>query len=364
MPTLEQASILIVDDERSNINILLELLSDSHQLFIAKSGQQALRRVSDASIDLILLDIVMPEMDGYEVCRRLKSDPQTAGIPVIFLTAMTDQESETLAFDTGAVDFITKPITRATLLSRVNTHLRLSQASRKLENYNHSLQQQVEERTREIAQTQDATIYALASLAEAKDTDTGRHLQRTQEYVRLLATELARLADYSEVLDARTIDLLFKSAPLHDIGKVGIPDHILNKPGRLTREEFEVMKEHPGIGRDAIARAEKILGSNSFLKHARELTYSHHEWWDGSGYPEGLAGRKIPLSGRLMAISDVYDALISQRVYKPAMSHKEAVAYIINGSGKQFDPDVVDAFRICAPQFDDIAQRLKDATDT
>jgi putative two-component system response regulator len=300
---------------------------------------------------MVLLDVMMPGMDGYEVCRRLKADSATQAIPVIFVTAMSEMGDEMKGFALGAVDYITKPISPPLVEARVKAHLENKHARDFIEDRNRVLQVMVLERTRELAATQDATILSMATLAETRDPETGHHLQRTQGYVRSLAVRLSAHVDYREQLDDRTIDLLFKSAPLHDIGKVGVPDSILRKPARLTPDEYEEMKRHVIYGYEAIAATEKLLasagageGATSFLRYAREIARSHHEKWDGSGYPDGLHADEIPLSARLMALADVYDALISKRVYKPGYSHAQAVSEITAGRGTHFDPGIVDAF--------------------
>jgi putative two-component system response regulator len=363
-----QPSILIVDDERMNINVLVELLKADYRTLVAKDGEQALKRaVSEPRPDLILLDVMMPEMDGHEVCRRLKADPVTADIPVIFVTAMSDSGNETTGFGLGAVDYITKPISPPVVKARVKTHLINLQARRFVEERNQLLEEMVAERTRELAVTQDVTILSMAALAETRDPETGNHIRRTQSYVRALAIALRDHPRFRDGLDEKSIELLYKSAPLHDIGKVGVPDHILLKPGKLTADEFEEMKQHPRIGRDAILAAEKALAASniapstaSFLRFAREIAYAHQEKWDGSGYPLGLKGDDIPLSARLMALADVYDALISRRVYKPAFSHEEAAGILRAGRGNHFDPDVVDAFDAIEDEFRAIAGRFAD----
>lgn len=353
--------ILIVDDESLNINVLVELFKVDYRLAVAKSGNQALQRARDeAAPDLILLDIMMPEMDGYEVLRQLRNDPRTQQIPVIFVTALGDAGDEQKGLELGAVDYVTKPISPAIVQARVRNHLELKSAREKLQDQNQYLEQVVAERTQEVLLTQDATIQALASLAETRDDDTGAHLRRTQLYLKVLAHAFRRRPEGAE-LDERTVDLMTKSAPLHDIGKVGIPDHILLKPGKLSEEEFAVIKQHPTLGKEALQRAEEILGgSNSFLRVASEIAYTHHEKWDGSGYPQGLAGNDIPLVGRLMAVADVYDALISRRVYKPAYRHEEAVSIIVEGKGKHFDPCLVEIFLEQAEEFRAIALRFRE----
>jgi putative two-component system response regulator len=366
--TVDKPRVLIVDDERLNLNVLVDLLKDDYRPIVAKDGLQALQRVTTETLpDLILLDVMMPGMDGYEVCRRLKQSERTRDIPVIFVSAMSDVADETRGFDLGAVDYITKPISPRIVKARVRTHLALKQASQLLQDQNRMLEQKVVERTRDLALTQDVMILGLASLAETRDNETGNHIRRTQFYVKVLAEHLGRSKPYALQLDPSVIDLLFKSAPLHDIGKVGIPDGILLKPGKLTDSEFTVMKRHTILGRDTIAYAEAaLIGSQaanettSFLRLAREIAYGHHEKWDGTGYPEGLSGQAIPLSSRLMAIADVYDALISRRVYKPPFPHERAVAIVLEGRGKHFDPEMVDAFDALQDDFRATALRFSD----
>ena len=358
-------TVLIVDDTPDNIVLMNSLLKETYQTKVANNGERALKLAATEPIpDLILLDIMMPGIDGYEVCRRLKADPVTAGIPVIFLTAMTQVEDEQKGFDAGGADYITKPISLPVVEARVRTHLQNKIARDLLSDQNAFLESEVSKRVREIATIQDVTIMAMASLAETRDNETGAHIRRTQNYVRALAQELRAHPRFAAYLTDDVIDLVYKSAPLHDIGKVGIPDAILLKPGKLTPEEFEIMKTHTTLGRDAIAYAEKRLDApDSFLRFAREIAYSHQEKWDGSGYPEGLAGDDIPVSARLMALADVYDALISKRVYKPPFSHEKAVGIIIEGKGSHFDPDMVDAFVRIAEQFREIAEKFADGLD-
>jgi len=354
------ATVLIVDDTETNIDILVESLQDKYDICVAIDGETALELCDNFLPDLILLDIMMPGIDGYEVCRRLKANPATADIPVIFLTAMDQVSNKTLGFQLGAVDYITKPFEILEVNARVKTHIELRDAQCKLKEHNELLEQRVEERTEELALTQDVTILCMATLAETRDHETGGHIQRTQNYVKVLAEKLAEQPLYRDELSPETINLIYKSAPLHDIGKVGVPDSILLKAGKLTPGEFEIMKKHTVYGRDAILAAESVLGSNSFLQYAREIAYSHQEKWDGTGYPEGLSGQRIPLSGRLMALADVYDALISRRVYKEPYSHEDAVQKIIAGKGSHFDPMVVDAFIALQDAFRRIALEFAD----
>lgn len=358
----ERPVVLVVDDTPENITLMVGLLRDIYRVKVATNGERALRIAhDDIPPDLILLDIMMPNMDGYEVCRRLKTDPKTRDIPVIFLTAKAAVEDERAGLELGAVDYITKPISPPIVLARIRTHLALKAAADYLRNQNILLEEEVARRTREIEAIQDVTVIALASLAETRDVDTGNHILRTQHYVRALAEELSTHPKFREFLTPAKINLLFKTAPLHDIGKVGIPDRILLKPGRLTPEEFEIMKTHAALGRDAIQHAEQRLGLDvEFLEMAKEIALSHHERWDGTGYPQRLAGEQIPVTARIMAVADVYDALISRRVYKEPISHDIAVREIEKCRGSHFDPDVVDAFLRLKNEFEKIANRFLD----
>ncbi|WP_373976178.1 two-component system response regulator [Chitinibacter sp. SCUT-21] len=358
---MKKADILVVDDTPENLRLVSALLKDLYKVRVATSGMQALSLAQASPPDLILLDIMMPEMDGYSVCQQLKRQPSTQDIPVIFLTARSEVDDETHGFELGAVDYITKPISPPILLARVATQLTLKHARDFLLDQNVFLEREVQLRTHQVQCVQDVTIMAMASLAETRDNETGNHILRTQRYVKALALKLKNIAPYDTLLTDELIELLYKSAPLHDIGKVGIPDHILLKPGKLSDAEFEIMKTHTTLGRDAIVRAESLLqGQNDFLRYAREIAYCHQEKWDGSGYPQGLKGEAIPLSARLMAIADVYDALISKRVYKPAFSHEKALEIMRQGRGSHFDPALCDVFLQMADEFAQIAQAFRD----
>jgi putative two-component system response regulator len=354
--------ILVVDDTPDNLKLMSALLKDTYRVKIANGGEKALAIAqSDTPPDLILLDIMMPEMDGYEVCRRLKSNQKTKDIPVVFLTAMTATEDEEKGLKLGAVDYITKPISPPIVLARVETHLKLKASADFLKNKADFLEAEVNRRTQEVVAIQDVTILSMASLAETRDSDTGNHIRRTQRYVLLLAKKLWDHPRFAGYLDENRINLLFKSAPLHDIGKVGIPDRILLKPARFEPQEFEIMKSHTTLGRDAIEHAEQSLGMPvEFLSLAKEIALSHHEKWDGTGYPNGLSGDDIPIPARLMAVADVYDALISRRIYKEGMSHEKALQIILDGSGTHFDSDVVDAFQELAEEFKAVATQFAD----
>ena len=380
-------TILVVDDTPDNLSLMRELLRKDYQVQLANGGERALKLAAlQPQPDLILLDIMMPVMDGYEVCRRLKADAATRDIPVVFLTAKADVEDEKRGLELGAVDYITKPISPPVVLARVKIHLALKAHADFLRDKSDFLEAEVSKRTREVLAIQDVTILAMATLADTRDLgtgnhirrtdsrdgrrncrrdlDTGNHIRRTQHYVKALAEKLRTHPRFASVLTDNYIQMLFKSAPLHDIGKVGIPDRILLKPGRLTPEEFEIMKTHTTLGRDAIEHAEIQLGMPvEFLSTAKEIALSHQEKWDGSGYPQGLAGEAIPLSARLMAVADVYDALISRRVYKNSVPHEQAVAIIQEGRGVHFDPDITDAFVELQESFRAIAARFADSDD-
>ena len=355
-------TILVVDDTPDNLMLMSELLRGRYTVKLAKSGEKAVRLATgDSPPDLILLDIMMPGLSGYDVMQQLKADEKSRHIPVIFLTAMSAVEDEKKGLEMGAVDYITKPVSPPIVLARVANHLQLKAAADFLRDKSAYLEEEVEKRTRENLAIQDVTILALASLAETRDLDTGNHIRRTQHYVRILAEKLKHNPRFGCHLTDENIEMLFKSAPLHDIGKVGIPDHILLKKGPLTPEETQVMKTHTSLGRAAIQSAEDQLGMPvDFLAMAKEIAFCHQEKWDGTGYPEGLKGEEIPVSARLMALADVYDALISQRTYKPAMTHDEAAALIRKESGTHFDPDVVDAFDATQDDFRAVAARFSD----
>jgi len=354
--------VLIVDDVQENIVVLAELLADKHEILIANNGEIAIEIAKKERPDLILMDVLMPVMDGYEACSFLKADPGTHDIPLIFVTSQTDLEDEMKSFALGAVDYITKPISPPVVLARVQTHLQLKRVSDYLKDKNEFLEAEVQRRLQEIAAVQEVTILAMASLAETRDNETGNHIRRTQFYIKTLAEKLRHHHKFSYFLDdEKTINLLFKSAPLHDIGKVGIPDNILLKPGPLTEIEFEIMKTHCRLGVNAILSAERRLGVQlPFLKFAKEIAYTHHEKWDGTGYPQGLPGEDIPISGRLMALADVYDALTSHRVYKEIIPHEEALEIMMSGKNTHFDPTMIDAFIEIADEFKIIAAKYRD----
>lgn len=356
-------TILIVDDMPENLSVLSELLRPQYRVLAANSGESCLRvAAGQTRPDLILLDVMMPVMDGYAALAQLRSNPATREVPVIFLTALADAADEEFGLQLGAVDYIPKPIKPAVLLARVKAQLEAKQAREWLKGQNDYLEGEVARRMAENEITQRVTIRALAHLAETRDPETGNHILRTQRYVQRMAEALREHTRFSTFLNRHNVDLLAKSAPLHDIGKVGIPDHILLKPGPLDADEWEIMKTHAKLGSDAIEQAESDVDKPlEFLLLAKEIAHWHHEKWDGSGYPDGLSGDAIPISARLMAVADVFDALISARVYKPAMSFEEARKVIAAGRGTHFDPDVVEAF---INHFDDFAAIARAFSDS
>jgi putative two-component system response regulator len=359
----EKATILVVDDTPDNLILMSNLLKSDYKVKVANGGEKALKiATSDSPPDLILLDIIMPDIDGYEVCKQLKCNPKTMNIPVIFLTAKTGVEDEKKGLELGAVDYITKPISPPIVMARVKNHLALKVMTDFLRDKNDFLELEVAKRTREVVAIQDVTILAMTSMAETRDSETGNHIRRTQFYVKALAEKLRDHPRFYWFLTDININTLFKSAPLHDIGKVGIPDRILLKPGRFESQEFEIMKTHTTLGYEAMVNAENALGTRvEFLTVAKSIALSHQEKWDGSGYPQGLSGDEIPIPARLMAVADVYDALISRRVYKEGMSHEKAVLIMIEGRGTHFDADILDTFLEIQEQFRAIAERFIDS---
>jgi len=367
--------ILVVDDQPENLTVIGELLRPFYRIRVANSGAAALRvAATEPRPDLILLDVMMPDMDGYKVLYRLKENPVTAGVPVIFVTALGAEKDEERGFKLGAVDYITKPIKPIVLLARVRSQLGLKRVRDWLTDQNAFLETEIIRRMHDNLLAQDASLCALAGLAETRDADTGNHILRTQTYVDILGKQLQQShVRYAQELSNARLAMIVNAAPLHDIGKIGIPDHILLKPGKHTEEEFEIMKTHARLGGEALEKAiqralkhnglsqhEANLPALAFLDAAREIAACHHEKWDGSGYPDQLAGESIPLSARLMALADVFDALVSVRVYKPAMPFAQARDIIIAGRGRHFDPDVADAFIIRYDEFTEIARRYKD----
>jgi len=344
----KKPEVLVVEDTEENIDILVDILSNDYNLSVAIDGLTALESVKDIHPDLILLDVMMPGISGYEVCKRIKEDPVFQHIPVIFLTALSSDIDESKGLDLGAVDYITKPFNPALLKSRVKNHLELKQ-------YQNVLEDMVSQKTHALILTQEATIQSMAILAEYRDPDTGGHIQRTKNYMKLVAEYLHNNECPNYVIAKEEVLLMAQMAPLHDIGKVGVPDSILLKPGKLTGEEFEIMKMHSCYGGDAIARVQSLLGETSFLEIAHDIARSHHERWNGSGYPDRLKEHDIPLSARIMALADLYDALSTKRPYKEAMSHDEVSKIIIDSIGSHIDPMLGMIFKELNLKFLDIS---------
>lgn len=357
-------SVLVVDDAPDNLTLLCELLKDHYQVKVANSGETALKIArSKTPPDIILLDIMMPRMDGYEVCRLLKRDSNTAGIPVIFLTARSDPESEAYGFDLGVADYITKPISPPIVLARIKAQIQIKAAAEFLDDKARYLEHEVVKRSQETATIQELTILAMAFLAESSVYETSNHLRRTQHYVKALAQKLRFNPRFVGFLSDSNINMLFWAAPLHDIGNLGIPGHILLKPGttKLTPEEYAIIKTHTTLGWQAVQRADQSLEIRvQFLDIAQDMILYHHERMDGSGYPKGLKGDQIPIAARLMAIADVYDALVSERAYKTAVPHERAVEILCKEERHNFDPDMLDALVAIEDEFASIALRFND----
>lgn len=361
---LTEERLLIVDDVPANLNILGELLhSAGYQVQAATSGRAALRYAAqNPQPALILLDVMMPGMDGFQVLAELRQNPDTRNIPVIFLTALDNHQDEEKGFRHGVADYITKPIQRDVVLARVRSQLLARQALDWHRDKNAALEAEVARRVEENELIQTVSIRALAHLAETRDPETGNHILRTQSYVRLLASHLRDHPSFSATINDLYIKMVTQSAPLHDIGKVGIPDAILLKPGKLDADEWAIMKTHTRMGSDAIELAERDIEKQvEFLALAKEVARWHHERWDGQGYPDQLAGEAIPVSARLMALADVFDALVSKRVYKEAVTIEEAREIIAAERGRQFDPEMTEAFLSGFAEFAAIAASHQDS---
>lgn len=354
--------ILIVDDDPGNLGALGRLLHRWYDVAAAPSGERALAiAAGKQKPDLILLDRLMPDMDGLAVLARLRENPATRDIPVIFVTGLDSADDEESGLEHGAVDYIAKPYSPPIVLARVRTQLELKHARDRLRDQNAYLEAEVARRMSDLLAVQDITINALAELAETRDNETGDHIHRTREYVRILAVGLREHPRFSAFLTDQRVDMLVKSAPLHDIGKVGIPDHILLKPGSLNADEWAIMKTHTVLGAEAIDRALRRANRKiDFLDMAMQIARSHHEKWNGSGYPQGLQADAIPIPARLMALADVFDALISRRVYKPPVPVEVAREIIVKERGQHFDPDVADAFLAAFPQFVATAEQYRE----
>ncbi len=337
--------ILVVDDNVTNLKIAKAALETSYKVTMLTSGVQVLKFLEKNVPDLILLDIEMPTLDGFGVIAKLKEREQLSIAPIIFLTALTSPEIEAKALSMGVVDFISKPFVNETLLSRVRLHLEIS-------DYRKNLEGLVEEKTKMVEELQDAISISIAELVGCRDGYTGEHIKRTCAYIKILAEQMLSTGLFPDEMNEKFVSDMLRSAALHDIGKVGIKDEILCKPGRFTDEEYQFMKEHSKLGGDTLQSAIDQTGSESFLYVARDMAFYHHEKWDGTGYFNGLIGEQIPLCARIMAVADVYDALTSKRPYKEPFPHDKAVQIITDGRGNHFDPSIVDVFLSCADEFE------------
>ncbi|WP_455198520.1 response regulator [Kaarinaea lacus] len=365
----QQASVLVVDDSEMNRDLLVRRL-DKMGLRIteAGNGEEALAALDANSFDLVLLDIMMPVMDGYETLERMREKGHLKRIPVIMITALDDVDSAVKCIDLGAVDYVTKPFNPVLLQSRVSACLdrkRLSDLEevrrQQVELNNEYLSDQVRQKVQEISRTQLAAIFAMSKLAESRDPETGEHLERMREYCKVLSENLMGTPKYSMLITGEFVDSIYAASPLHDIGKVGIDDNVLLKPGKLTDEEWVQMKLHPVIGAETLREVDRQHPGNAFIRTGIEIAESHHEKWDGSGYPHGLSGEVIPLSARILALGDVYDALTSKRCYKDAFSHEKSMSIILEGNGSHFDPDVVEAFKETESEFMRIRKEFVDS---
>jgi putative two-component system response regulator len=347
----EKKLVILVDDNITNLKIGNNFLEEKYTVATAPSAAKMFGLLKNNAPAIILLDIDMPEMNGYEAIKILKSNPETKDIPVIFLTAKNESENELEGLSLGAIDYITKPFNPALLLKRIEVHLLVEGQRKELQYFNENLQKMVEEKTQGILDMQNALLKTMAELVECRDDITGGHIERTQKGIKILLEEIEKNGVYREETKGWDTELLLQSSQLHDVGKISISDNILKKPEKLSNEEFNEMKKHASFGEEIIERIETLAKESDFLNYAKIFAASHHEKWDGSGYPRGLKGNRIPLLGRIMAIADVYDALTSVRPYKKAFSHEEAVRIITEGSGTQFDPELVEVFIRAAEQF-------------
>ena len=367
----QRKAIYLVDDDLTNLTVGIDALEEYYDVLTLSSGELLLKMLEKSVPDLILLDVDMPGMDGYQTLRAIKNSPRikTASVPVIFLTAKSDSRSELEGLSLGAVDYISKPFSEPLLLKRIEMHLLIEYQKRVLEyqtrelmaqklelvRFNSSLREMVDAKTKTVVELQEALLKTMAELVECRDDITGGHIERTQSYLGVLLDAMRDRGLYVNEVSTWDIRLVLQSAQLHDVGKIAIKDGILNKPGKLTPEEFNEIKTHAAFGGAVIDKIKESTSEQAFLEYAKIFALTHHEKWDGSGYPRGLRGEEIPLLGRIMAIADVYDALRSDRPYKEAYSHGEAVQIISAGSGTHFDPALVDLFLRVADKFNSIA---------
>ena len=357
--------IVLVDDNMTTLTMGRNTLKTFYEVYPALSVAKLFEILDNVTVDLILMDVEMPEMNGYEAVKKLKADTRFADIPVIFLTSKNDESSELQGLDLGAADYVFKPFSAPLLLKRIANHILIAKqkedllaSKAALTDYSQNLAQMVQEKTGEIVNLQNAMITTFAEMMEFRDKLTGGHVTRTQLYLKALTNELINGGTYADEISEWDMGLFLASSQLHDVGKISVTDLILNKPGPLTAEEFEIMKTHVAMGVDMVERIMRNTKEHAFLSHALLIVGTHHEKWDGSGYPTGLKGKNIPLEGRLMAIADVYDALVTERSYKKALPHAEACAIIKNSAGKHFDPVLTDVFMKVEGEFKRISEEI------
>ena len=359
-----QETIFLVDDNPTNLMTGQHALGNHYDVLTLNSGERLLRVLEKKKPSLILLDVEMPDMDGYDTIKALKENPDTASIPVIFLTGKTDIGSEIFGLSLGAVDYITKPFSPPRLIKRIEMHLLIESQRKELVNFNDNLQKMVESKTKSVLELKGALLKTIAELVDCRDDITGGHIERTTRYMSILIDGMIARGLHSQKTESWDMNLLLQSAQLHDVGKIAVKDSILQKPGKLTPEEFEEVKKHTLFGEEVIDKIRKSTNEHSFLEYAKIFISTHHEKWDGSGYPRGLKGEEIPLEGRIMAIVDVYDALVSERPYKKGFSHEAAVKIIVEGKGAHFDPQLVDVFAGVSESFDKVRMETGEACES
>jgi putative two-component system response regulator len=368
MNTAKSGAILVVDDIATNRDLLMRRLQPlGFEMVGAGNGKEALELLTQQAFDLVLLDVMMPIMDGFELLERIKRSSATRHIPVVMITAMDDVESAARCIEMGAEDYLAKPFNPVLLRARVEAclerkrlHDQEARYRSQIEQYNDELENRVRRQVYELSEAQLAAIFAMSKLAESRDPETGEHLERMREYCRVLSEQLSRLPKYQAVIDRTFIDNIYAASPLHDIGKVGVDDSVLLKPGTLSEEDWRQMRRHPLIGAATLREVDRQHPGNAFIRSGIDIAEYHHEKWDGSGYPYGAKGESIPLMARILALGDVYDALTSRRCYKQAFGHEKSRAIILEGKGRHFDPDVVQAFLDTEQEFQRIRLAFQD----
>jgi putative two-component system response regulator len=351
--------IVLVDDDVTSLALGKSILSQKYDIITIPSGEKFFVLLEKVQPNLILLDVEMPGMNGYEVLKRLKATPKYADIPVIFLTSRSDTSSELEGLSLGAIDYISKPFSPPLLLKRIELHLLVVTQTERLKEFNTNLQQMVKAKTKTVLDMQNSVLKTVANLVECRDEVTGGHIERTRGYLEILLDAMIAQKLHTGDIEPWDRDFFLQSSQLHDVGKISIRDNILLKPDKLTDEEFNIMKKHTLFGVQIIEEMQKDTPESSFLTYAKILAGTHHEKWNGTGYPYGLAGENIPLGGRLMAIADVYDALISIRPYKTPLTHEKAMQIIVDGKGTQFDPSLIELFLSVADKFNQLVQKTK-----